>query len=159
MDVLALETARIEVAAEMKETERDFEKLRVRRSRLEAILTNLTALLNEGAEQPSQDGVTEAGSARATVHAIDKPKFQTPKLWMLVRDAFPRTGGTLSVPEIHKLMSANGAIGPDPDKIRVAMRRRPDIFHNRSGRYGLRAPVVRQEDSDSNAKEATEVAS
>jgi hypothetical protein len=61
--------------------------------------------------------------------------------WRIIRDVFPKGGGILTVPEIHKLVNANGTVIANPDAIRIAMRRHPETFHNESGRYSLVNPV------------------
>ena len=159
MDVRSLTAAQDLVAAELRGTEQEFEQLKVKRARLESILTNLTALLKDSfAPSVHPEVEVKAGdivqiNSRGEVLPVDERPS-----WMIIRDVFPKGGGSLTVPEIHKLVNAKEAIIPNPDAIRIAMRRHPETFINTGGRYTL-TNTQKGSFALSNAKEATEVAS
>src|SRR4051812_1844501 len=87
-------------------TEEEFAALQDKREKLQAIAASISAILNEP-QQPLQQPIFHA----ATQGGEPKPT------WMVVRDAFPRPGETMSVPALAKIINANGP-ARNPDAIR-----------------------------------------
>jgi hypothetical protein len=160
MDLRSLQAARDLIAVELRGTEEEFEQLQLKRERLEAVLTNLQALLNDSfvpSVQPQPVVIQVNGAARSIVRDKVPPAEVRPS-WMIIRDVFPKGGGSLTVPEIHKLVNAKEKVIPNPDAIRIAMRRHPETFINNSGQFSLRN-AGEGDIRLFNTKEATEVAS
>jgi hypothetical protein len=156
MDAGSLQVALEIVAIQMREIEREFEQLKAAREHLQAAHANLLALLKDNSILSTQIVRT---AVPIEINAVPQPVELKPS-WRIIQDVFPREGGTLTVPEIHKLVNANGTVIANPDAIRIAMRRHPEVFNNMGGRYSLKKRDRQEGVVESlNAEEATEVAS
>jgi hypothetical protein len=153
MDVRSMKSALDLVIEELHATDQEFEGLRVKKTRLEAVMTNLQALLKDS-DQLAGDVILIKGSPIPT--AVEPRGIDLRPSWMVIRDVFPKSGGSLTVPQIHKLVNAEGTKISNPDAIRIAMRRHPEVFVNNGGLFSLRSDAG---GLSFNAKEATEVAS
>lgn len=147
MDVVLLKQALDETAAELRATAREFERLQANRIRLEAVVSSLTALLSAS---------TEPIEAALEIDIEEAPGQPKPT-WMMAREVFPPEGGTMSVPQIAKIINANGVVR-NPDAIRIAMRRRPDIFEARDGGLFALKTTLNGGMASKEAQKATEIA-
>jgi hypothetical protein len=147
MDTVLLRQALDETSAELRATALEFERLQAKKERLEAVVASVTALLNSGTDTPAAKTLPVVPQ----IHAAAEPK----PTWMMARDAFPQNGGTMTVPEISRIINANGAVR-NPDAIRIAMRRRPDIFEAQNGGvFALKTTMNGREGSEG-AQKTTE---
>jgi len=162
MDVRSLESALTIITEEMRIVGEEFEHLKVKKDRLQAILVNLTALLEDGGRLPIHQAGPQIDRSRLDIDITSAAPLpiEIKPSWRIILDVFPKNGGSLTVPEIHKLVNANGTVISNPDAIRIAMRRHPEVFNNEGGRYSLRNLTPREGATEFlNAEEATEVAS
>lgn len=132
-----------ETLGALEATEDEFAALNAKREKLRAVAASISAVLNEG--KPPVD--------QLTVSSITIKDGSPKPTWMVVRDAFPRPGETMSVPQLAKIINVNGTIR-NPDAIRIAMRRKPEVFEQKPG--GVFA--LRHNGASHETQRATEVA-
>jgi hypothetical protein len=154
MDVRQIKNTIENLQGELAATEREFERLSASRAKLQGAINSLSLLLEDA---PAELGRQISFTLRTENAEINTTQAPVPK-WTLIRDAFPRSGGTMTVPELYKEVNKNGIVISNPDAIRVALRRRPEMFVNTGGgRFALSEHMLQRDVR--NGQEATEVAS
>jgi hypothetical protein len=133
MDAQLLRKTREELTAELIDLDRKIGALQEQRNRLVGLEHALSEFLN--ASQMTLPGIPP--------DAIEGAEEDTP-IWARVRDVFPQDGGTMTVPQIHNEMPLVNGNKPKQDAIRVAIRRKPEIFVNRGdGVFALTPEALR----------------
>jgi hypothetical protein len=134
MKYSAFERALEEAAAGLRETEAEFERLKIKKEQLEALVENLRAILPLDAAS-----VEDVPKAEKAAPALENGNgdARSKSTWMLARDVLAKSRGALTVPEIYQIVSTAYPRSPAQDAIRIAMMRKPEIFVKRGTRYAL----------------------
>lgn len=125
MEYKVLLTALAEAQEELVEVEFKFERLRIDRERLQAIVHSISAYL--------PDVTVTSGPASGETNP---PEIQVPA-WVSVKEVLEQNGQPMNVPAIFEVLQER-KITQSRDNIRIAMLRKPDVFFAQgAGLYGL----------------------
>lgn len=133
MDNELLQRTFLEGKAELEKIKREFDRLAERKADLESLVADISRLLGRSAG--------DLPSTRQILATAVSPSSSdtTPKIWMLARDVLAQASRRMSVPELHEAINREGILVSNPDALRVAMRRHPEVFDNERGRFCLKS--------------------
>jgi hypothetical protein len=129
---LVFRQALIEARTRLRGVEVDFAALAAERDRLRAIVESLEAFSASGEQRALTSGQSELE---------DETKGDIP-LWVHAHGVLSRHGTALTPGQIAEILQVSGVEVPNPNSLRVAMFRKPDVFRSDgNGRYGLATPA------------------